>query len=164
MVRSARENVVAAVRGGQTDEVTRLLTLGGAKLLKFRYGDDEKTLLMIAAEAGKADMVRMLANKIMFDVNAKSSGNKTALHLAVEREGGPALDVMKVLMEKHATLMYDDQGMTPLMHAAEKGLDGAVRVLVYNELAQGNEPSPLLQARCLAGLGASWHIRIRSIK
>lgn len=41
---------------------------------------------------------------------------------------------------------------------------GALYKKVYNELAQGNEPSPLLQARCLAGLGASWHIRIRSIK
>lgn len=94
---------------------------------------DGKTLLMIAAETGNNNTLKMLLNHDN-DINSVSDNGKTALHLAVENN---QVETVKTLInQKNIDLeAKDKQGMTPFLSAvinhneelinllAEKGAD-----------------------------------------
>jgi ankyrin repeat protein len=110
--------------------------------------------LLVAALAGKKDVVAMLIDKGA-DVEIRNKGGLTALHAAAY---GGHLEVVELLVSKGAKI-NDDKNfyhMTPLHAAAEEGHADVVAFLLSNkadvEAKERNGYTPLTQA----GWRAHW--------
>ena len=115
-----------AVANGDTTEVESLLDKGVSPDSK---ADDGKTLLMLAAYLGHADIVELLIDKGA-DVNAKDQDGKTALMYATEKGN---VEITKLLLKNGADPnIADNNGKTALMYAVEKGNVEITKLLLEN--------------------------------
>lgn len=110
-----------------TSEVGLLLLQKGAGVTSGRL--DRISILMMAARAGHADLVKQLLAK-KADVNAVDNHESTALSYAA-RAG--RTEVARLLLSAGATVdAADKDGWTPLMHAAVNG-HGQVAALLLQK-------------------------------
>lgn len=113
----------AAVMGGDP-KIVKMLLDHGAKPTKSRL--DKMTGLMIAAESGKIEIVKLLLGTV--DINAQSVTGMTALAHASRRG---QTELVRLLLTKGANPdLADLSGRTPLMYAAMNGQIDAVRYLL----------------------------------
>lgn len=135
--RRAREvSLVRALAAGDPAEVRLVLRWDPDQLNQLAERDDVKlrglprpmrlsvTPLAIAVDGGQREVVESLLNRGA-DVNAKISFGWTPLHLAPNAEIGQLL-----LAAGAAVDPVDDDGLTPLHHAARRGDTAFVRVLL----------------------------------
>ncbi len=108
---------------GRADEARKLLAGADVNM----KDQDGVTLLMRAASAGRADMVKLLVSKGA-DVNAKTSGGVNALMMACV--GGYADAAAALISAKADVRATDNQGRTALMAAASSGSRTAVDALL----------------------------------
>ena len=124
-----------AVKRGHT-EVVRELAKAGADLEANLYGrfNQHWTPLMAAADEGRLDMVRLLADKLgaCLDQEGESEWRtpRSALFMvAVDDQDND--DAMRVLLKAGAKVDQEDEdGCTPLITAARQGNDRVARALL----------------------------------
>ena len=139
--------LTVAVNNNQPRKIQTLFAKG-AKLPEVP--NDEKDLLMIAAEKGNAELVAVLIDVAGFDINCVDSHGQTALHYAV-KSGNK--ETVEVLLNKNANIdacstsmesaerfeYFDDyldikgDDITPLMIAAAKSDFDVVELLLKND-------------------------------
>ncbi|THK36351.1 ankyrin repeat domain-containing protein [Ensifer sp. MPMI2T] len=134
-----------AARDGDVGRVKELIDQGA----KVADPDDSgEPALLIAALAGKSDVVALLLERGS-DIEIRNKGGLTALHAAAY---GGNLDTVKLLVEKGAAVNDDNNfyRMTPLHAAAEEGHADVVAFLLANkavvEAKERNGYTPLTQA------------------
>lgn len=99
-------------------------------------GLEGRTILMVAAEHGRPDIVHMLLKKGA-DVNAQDERQATALMIAAEHENWEAV---KILLDNNADIAKEDFiGRTALMYAVAKNNDE--RQVVLELLKRGVDPN-----------------------
>ena len=105
----------ASISGELT--TVKMLVEAGADV---RATDSERTTcLMFAAHSGHTDAVRYLAGLPEVELNQQSGDDRTALHVAVERENP---DVVQVLIDAGANIeIKNDEGRSPLHVASFVG-------------------------------------------
>lgn len=112
------------------------------------------TLAHIISYLGSPDFISILKTDKCLDRRASDSSGKTALHWAVEREDGVALDMAKKLLDlKFDVNTADRDGRTPLGYAARSGSLELVNLLLEKKArtkADRKTITPLVQA-CLCG-------------
>jgi outer membrane protein OmpA-like peptidoglycan-associated protein len=105
--------MVDAVKNGDTAKVQSLLDKGVSPNLKT---DDGKSILMLAAYLGHADIAKLLIDKGA-DVNARDKAGKTALMYSAEKGN---IEIAKLLLENGADIdATDNNGRTALEIARE---------------------------------------------
>ena len=139
--------LTVAVNSNQPRKIQTLFAKG-AKLPEVP--NDEKDLLMIAAEKGNAEMVSVLIDVAGFDIDCVDSHGQTALHYAV-KSGNK--ETVEVLLNKNANIdacstsmeiaerfeYFDDyldvkgDNITPLMIATAKSDCDVVELLLKND-------------------------------
>jgi ankyrin repeat protein len=129
---------VNAQDGGGTTPLMNALDNREIALMLLAHGADVNirdhggnTALMYAAARHLTAMIQILVNKGA-DVNAQNNAGSTALMNtagAIDSVDDPQT-VQAVLDNGADPDKFDHEGFTALMHAAENGLNGAVRVLI----------------------------------
>lgn len=107
--------MLACSRGGP-EVVATLLAKGADVSFRNRWG---QSALALAVRSGSAEKVKAVLNAGP-DVDAMDREQKTALHAAAEETIG--VEVAQLLLDAKADPnKADDQGVTPLMKAADRG-------------------------------------------
>ncbi|OGQ89389.1 MAG: hypothetical protein A2289_23280 [Deltaproteobacteria bacterium RIFOXYA12_FULL_58_15] len=132
-----------AVDQGDLAQVERLLSAGGDPNYS-PAASGGSTLLMLAAERGRADIARLLIDRGAV-VDARREGNKnTALHHAV---GAGHLTVIKVLLEHGADpFKVGVDNRTARMYAQDAGFREATLLLAQAEAVLQEGAPPLASA------------------
>lgn len=113
-----------AAEEGNIKKVEQLLNNGADVNAK---GDEEKTVLMVAAKGGHSDIIGLLTDK-KADVNAKGDDDRTALTMAAWYGH---LDIVRLLIKKGADVnAMSNEGWTPLVEAVFYGHITIVRFLI----------------------------------
>lgn len=115
----------AACFDGHLSIVEYLVRHGADIEVANRHGH---TCLMIACYKGHYLIARYLLG-LSASVNRKSVKGNTALHDCAE---SGSLDILKLLIEKGATMDVDSYGMTPLLAAAVTGHNHIVEYLIHH--------------------------------
>jgi predicted nucleotidyltransferase len=98
------------------------------------------TLLMKAAKLGRIELARKLL-ELGIEIDRRDDSQKTALLYALENDYCENVDVVKLLVEQHATVNAKDrEGYCPIHRAAERNYIDSMKVLIDNG-AQINCPS-----------------------
>ena len=121
-------SLYAAVRNRETEKISLLLA-AGADVNWANEEESSTTPLVLAAQKGHPECVRLLLNTPEIDVNKANSDDRTPLSFAAEKGitecvrlllAAPGIDVNKA----------NKDGSTPLAWAAEKGHTECVRLLL----------------------------------
>ncbi|GAB6032424.1 hypothetical protein CHUAL_011062 [Chamberlinius hualienensis] len=113
----------AACFDGRLDIVQYLIENNADLKIANKYNN---TCLMIASYKGYSDVVKYLLDKGA-DPDERAQCGATALHFAAECGH---VEIVKILLEHGAKIMKQDQGMTPLMAAAERTKSDVVEYLI----------------------------------
>lgn len=132
---SGRTPLMAAAQAGRADIVRKLIEAGGDVNLHDNFG---QTALMLAVLFGRAATVELLL-KSGARIDATNSSDATVLFYAAEsrntsgQQNDPLFPVtLEFLLRTSAADMLDrpnDDGITPLMHAASIGATIALKLL-----------------------------------
>ena len=105
-------------------DVVRCLVESGADV--NAHSDCESSPLMAACYCGHLSVVTYLIDKgALMDLQCKDGS--TALHLAVQ---GSHLDIVSLLLTRGASQLPNNQGLTPLLYACDKGFIEIVEYLI----------------------------------
>jgi len=124
------QDLIEAIENGNLKAAQSALR-NGADVNKMGYESPNRTPLMIAAEEGKENLVKLLV-EYGADVNAKDHYGDTALMLAAN---AGHLNVVEFLVEHGANVNavaagYIYAGSTALIYASEKGQVNVVKYLI----------------------------------
>lgn len=108
-----------AAQEGSLD-VLRLIHTTCKNAAKWVSKKDKSTTLMLAARGGFAKVVEFLLAEGA-DVNAKTSSNATALHMATQQDTNGAARCVELLCEAQADTEVETESGTPLFWAAGSG-------------------------------------------
>ncbi|MGB8190609.1 MAG: ankyrin repeat domain-containing protein, partial [Chitinophagaceae bacterium] len=122
-----------AVKGKHIKRVEFLLSHSSIVNEKNKRGE---TPLHIAARSGEAEIVSLLLNH-KADLHIKDQTGKTAFHLAVQKSDLPVVSAFIHLLNAADINATDDNLMTPLHLAAEKGSKAVVDLLIANGALTG---------------------------
>ena len=152
------EDVHAAAKSGDTDEVAALLSMDNR--LTRTFDADGWTPLHLAAHYGHAATVELLLhNNAPVDLRSTNAMANTDLHAAL---AGRRTDVAKILLDAGADVNARQHGgWTPLHSAAANGDRAAVELL----LARGAKPNSANDAGVTAAASARerGHIEIADL-
>ena len=142
---------IAAEKGNM--EIIQMLVEDGKAVVNdiSSYGI---TPLISAAAAGNGQVVEYLIAHGA-DVTAKDDLGKTALLYAVGYDN-PKLIASLIKQDNKAVNLPDNSGNTPLIYAAQKGLDGNIKQLLANG-ANTNYRNPATGLSALAAAAAEGH-------
>ena len=142
---------IAAEKGNM--EIIQMLVEDGKAVVNdiSSYGI---TPLISAAAAGNGQVVEYLIAHGA-DVTAKDDLGKTALLYAVGYDN-PKLIASLIKQDNKAVNLPDNSGNTPLIYAAQKGLDGNIKQLLANG-ANANYRNPATGLSALAAAAAEGH-------
>ena len=108
----------------QLRSISRALLEQGADI--NARNNDQATLLHVAAEIGRVEVVRVLLEHSA-DVNARSQDHTAPLHMAAQQE---EVEVVRVLLEHGASVGVEDEyGSTPFEIALMEGHSDIVELL-----------------------------------
>lgn len=110
--------------------VEALIIAGANPKLKDQHST---TLLMKAAKQGQIEKVRKLFEFGGGEIDRRDDYQKTALLYALENDYCENVDVVKLLVEQHATVnVKDREGCSPIHRAAERNYCASMTVLIEN--------------------------------
>ena len=147
---------IAAEKGNMN--IIKMLMEDGAMVNdKSSYG---VTPIISAAAAGNTEVVEYLVAQGA-DVTAKDDWGKTALIYAANVDN-PQLIANLIKLDKTAVNLPDNSGNTPLIYAAQKGLDDNLKVLLSNgaDVNYRNPATGLSAISAAAAEGNSSAIRL----
>ena len=147
---------IAAEKGNMN--IIKMLMEDGAMVNdKSSYG---VTPIISAAAAGNTEVVEYLVAQGA-DVTAKDDWGKTALIYAANIDN-PQLLANLIKLDKTAVNLPDNSGNTPLIYAAQKGLDDNLKVLLSNgaDVNYRNPATGLSAISAAAAEGNSSAIRL----
>ena len=147
---------IAAEKGNMN--IIKMLMEDGAMVNdKSSYG---VTPIISAAAAGNTEVVEYLVAQGA-DVTAKDDWGKTALIYAANIDN-PQLIANLIKLDKTAVNLPDNSGNTPLIYAAQKGLDDNLKVLLSNgaDVNYRNPATGLSAISAAAAEGNSSAIRL----
>lgn len=147
---------IAAEKGNMN--IIKMLMEDGAMVNdKSSYG---VTPIISAAAAGNTEVVEYLVAQGA-DVTAKDDWGKTALIYAANVDNPPLIANL-IKLDKTAVNLPDNSGNTPLIYAAQKGLDDNLKVLLSNgaDVNYRNPATGLSAISAAAAEGNSSAIRL----
>jgi len=130
--KSGKTPLHTAILSKQFRIVDRLLECGADVTITDDAGD---TALHTAIHVGSEKLVLTLLQRGRADANALGRNSCTPLHLAAEMDNE---NICKILIENSGnTKKVDDDGMTPLGHAMERGAKKSAALLLQTAHEQG---------------------------